>query len=161
MEGNFATAVEPYRQMFEMDSGNPMAGLFYVFVLALNRRAADINSVLAEMAPDVRDTVPARLALFLGHALAGNGAAAHAVVTEEIEAVATGADVFPRMLAQGYAVAGMPERALHWLAIAVDRGFTNYPFLTKHDPFFAPLRHEPRFQELMGSVRERWERFRA
>jgi hypothetical protein len=32
-------------------------------------------------------------------------------VTEEIEAVATAADVFPRIVAQGYALAGMPERA--------------------------------------------------
>ena len=56
MEGKFATAVEPYRQMFEMDSGNPMAGLFYVWVLALNRRTADISSVLAELPTDVRET---------------------------------------------------------------------------------------------------------
>ena len=80
-------------------------------------------------------------------------------MTEEIEAVATAADVFPRIIAQGYALAGMPERALHWLAIAVDRGFINYPFLAQHDPFFAGLRNHARFQELMASVRDRWERF--
>ena len=61
--------------------------------------------------------------------LRGTPRDAHAAVTEEIEAVATAADVFPRILAQGYALAGMSERALHWLAIAVDRGFINYPFL--------------------------------
>jgi TolB-like protein len=159
MEGNFATAVQPYRQMFEMDTGNPMAGLFYVWVLALNRRTAEIGAVLAEWPIDVRDTIPAQLALFLGHALAGNAADAHAVVTGEIEAVATGADVFPRMVAQGYALAGMPERALHWLAIAVERGFINYPFLAQHDPFFADLRNQPPFQELLARVCERWERF--
>lgn len=159
MEGKFATAVEPYRQMFEMDSGNPMAGLFYVWALALNRRTAEISSVLAELPTDVRDTIPGRLAIFLGHALAGNAADAQAAVTGEIEAVATASDVFPRIVAQGYAVAGMPERALHWLAIAVDRGFINYPFLAQHDPFFAGLRDQPTFQALMASVRKRWEQF--
>ena len=161
MEGNFAAAVEPYRQMFEMDSGNPMARLFYVWALALNRCTADINSVLADLPSDVRDTVPARLALFLGHALAGNAASAHAVIADEIEALATAADVFPRVIAQGYALAGMPERALHWLAIAVDRGFVNYPFLAQHDPFFAGLRSDARFRELLARVRDRWEHFRA
>ena len=41
MDGNFATTVEPYRQMCEMDPGNPMARLFYVWVLALNHRTDD------------------------------------------------------------------------------------------------------------------------
>ena len=38
-EGNLQAAVEPYRQMFEMDPGNPMARLFYLWILALNGRA--------------------------------------------------------------------------------------------------------------------------
>ena len=70
------------------------------------------------------------------------------------------AELLPR-LAQGYALVGMSEQALHWLTIAVDRGFINYPFLARHDPFFEALRRQPRFQQLMETVRERWERFEA
>jgi hypothetical protein len=29
MESNLGAAIEPYRQMFEMDQSNPMARLFY------------------------------------------------------------------------------------------------------------------------------------
>ena len=159
MEGKFASAVEPYRQMCDMDPGNPMARLFYVWVLALNRRTDAVGPVLETFPPEVGDTVPGRLAYFLAHALAGNARDAHAAVTWEIEAVATAADMFPRILAQGYALAGMPERALHWLAIAVDRGFINYPFLAQHDPFFGTLRSQPQFQKLMETVRDRWETF--
>lgn len=159
MEGNFAGTVEPYRQMCEMDPGNPMARLFYVWTLALNRRVDAVEAVLAGFPPEVRETVPARLAFFLAHAIAGNAADAHATVTEEMEAVATATDVFPRILAHGYALVGASERALHWLAIAVDRGFINYPFLARHDPFFEKLRNEPRFQKLLETVRDRWDRF--
>ena len=63
--------------------------------------------------------------------------------------------MFPRIIAQGYALAGMPEQALHWLAIAVDRGFINYPSLAEHDPFFERLRGQRRFQELLETVRDR------
>ena len=82
-----------------------------------------------------------------------------ALATPEIEAIATATDVFPRLLAQGYALAGESERALHWLAIAVDRGFINHPFLARHDPFLKSLRTDSRFQQLLTIVRERWERF--
>ena len=161
LEGNFAAAVEPYRQMCEMDPGNPMGRLFYVGVLVLNRCSDTAREVADAVPPEVRDTVPARIAFFLARALAGGGPDAHATQTEEIERLATAADVFPRMIAQGFALAGMPERALRWLAIAVDRGFINYPFLAQHDPCFANLRGLAQFQQLMEIVRERWERFEA
>jgi tetratricopeptide (TPR) repeat protein len=159
MEGNFTAVLDPYRQMFEMDPGNPMARLFYVWALALHRRMDTIRAVLDTFPPELRDSVPAKLAAFLAEAVAGNAADAHAMVTTDIDAVATAADLFPRMIAQGYAQAAMPERALYWLAIAVDRGFINYPFLAHHDPSFEGLRRHPEFAALMARVRDRWERF--
>jgi TolB-like protein len=159
LEGNYAAAVEPYRQMCEMDPGNPMGRLFYVGVLVLNRCTDTARAVADAFPPDVRDTVPARVALFLLRALAGEKPDAHAAETEEIERLATAADVFPRMIAQGYALAGMPERALRWLTIAVDRGFINYPFLAQYDPCLASLRGTAPFEQLMEIVRDRWERF--
>jgi TolB-like protein len=161
LDGHFAAAVEPYRQMFEMDPGNPMARLFYVWVLGVNRRGDEVRAIVEGFPPQVRDTVPARLALFLSHALAGNREAALALVTPDIEAVANATDVFPRLLAQGYALAGAPDLAITWLATAVDRGFINYPFLTRHDPFLESLRSDQRFETLMERVRERWQRFEA
>lgn len=159
LEGNLAAAIEPYRQMFDMDRGNPMGRLFYAWALALNRRTRDMAVLVEGFPAEVRETVPARLAFFLFHALAGHRRQASAALTPEIEAIATATDVFPRLLAQGYALAGEPERALHWLAIAVDRGFINHPFLARHDPFFESLRDDPRFEQLLETVRHRWEQF--
>ena len=161
MEGNFAAAIDPYRQMYEMDPGNPMARLFYVWALVANRQRNEVVEVMASFPAEVRDTVPGRIACFLSDAFAGRGREAHARLAGHIEEVATAADVFPRMLAQGYALAGMAAEAMHWLAIAVDRGFVNYPFLAHHDPYLESLRSLPQFQRLMTTVRERWEAFEA
>jgi TolB-like protein len=159
MDGNFDAAVEPYRQMYEMDPGNPMARLFYVWILVVDGRHQQIGPVLETLPQEVGQTIPARLTSFLAHAAAGEAREAHAAVTAEVEAVAQAADLFPRLVAQGYALAGMPERALRWLAIAVDRGFINYPFLAHHDPCLAKVRGLPRFQELMKVVHDRWSAF--
>lgn len=159
MEGNLRAAVAPYRQMVEMDPGNPMARLFYAGILALNGRSSEVSAIAETVPPQVKDTIPARLTLFLAHALAGDQSAALAVLTPEVEAIANATDVLPRFLAQGYAAASMPDRAIHWLSIAVDRGFINYPFLAYHDPFLKTLRKEPGWRPLLARVRERWEAF--
>jgi tetratricopeptide (TPR) repeat protein len=156
LEGNFTDVVDPYRQMLEMDPANPMARLFYVWALVLTGRGYAVPAVLDEFPAEVRDTVPARIAFFFAHAWAGNRREAEAILTPDIEAAAHATDVFPRFLAQGFALAGMPEEAMRWLAIAVDRGFTNHVFLTQHDPFFAKLRNDPRFQEIVAPARGQW-----
>jgi TolB-like protein/cytochrome c-type biogenesis protein CcmH/NrfG len=161
MDGTFATAIDPYRQMLDMDPGNPMARLFFVWVLILNRQTDSLDTVLGGFPVDLRDTVPARLAMFLSDALQGNVDGVNARVTPDIEALADATDLFPRFLAQGYALAGLPEPALRWLERAVGRGFVNYPFLARYDPFLENLRTHPRFMALMEATRLRWERFKV
>ena len=149
----------PYRQMFEMDPSNPMARLFYQWVLILNRRDAEATAIATSFPREMGDTVPARISLFLAHALAGNGPEAQAALTPETEAAAAATDAFSRFLAHGYALAGMPEPAIHWLEIAVERGFINHPFLAQHDPILNSLRGHPRFEALLEVVQQRWEGF--
>ena len=161
MEGKFGAVVGPYRQMCEMDPSNPMARLFYVWALVVNRCHDTVRAVVNAFPPEVRDTVPARLAFFLADALAGNEEDADNAWTEDIERLSTAADLFPRMVAQAYALAGRPDQAMRWLAMAVDRGFINYPYLAQHDPFFESLRSLPRFQHLMEIVRDRWNKFQT
>ena len=159
MEGNLAAAIEPYRQMFEMDQSNPMARLFYAWVLILNRKTDDVDALIDTFPMDQREAIPARITYFLGFAAARKQRKAAAVLTPEIEAVARATDVFPRLLAQGFALAGMHNQARFWLKAAIDRGFINYPFLAQHDPSLKSLRNDSRFNELLEIVHDRWERF--
>jgi TolB-like protein len=159
MEGNFTSALDPYRQMFVMDPGNPMTRLFYLPILAVNGRIIEVKEIAATIPPEVKDTIPARLTIFLAQAFAGNRSDALAMLTPQTETIANATDVFPRFLALGYAAIGVADRAIHSLSIAVDRGFINYPFLAHHDPFMKPLRADPRFRQLLATVRDRWEKF--
>jgi TolB-like protein/thioredoxin-like negative regulator of GroEL len=157
MEGKRASAIEPYRQMSTMDPGNPMARLFYIWALVLNGCLAEARDVLGAFPHEVRETIPAQIAGFLVRA--GSDKSAQAAAPPGIDLRATAGDVFPRMLAQAYALAAMPDEAMACLRVAVDRGFINYPFLANHDPFFDRIRTLPAFQELLAAVRDRWQAF--
>jgi len=161
MEGKFSAAIRPYQQMLEMDPSNPVARLFYIWVLILNRRGDQAKTIFAEFPLETLNTVPARIASFLTRAAAGDRFEAQSALTPQIESVAKATDMFPRFLAQGYAWADMRTPALKWLWTAIDRGFINYPFLARHDPSFKALRGDPRFKALMAVVRDRWEKFAA
>jgi non-specific serine/threonine protein kinase len=125
-----------------------------------HRRDDLISTILEAFPEEVRETVLARVAFLVAAALTANhrGASLPAL-TPQMEAAANGTDVFARMLAGGYAVAGDSARALHWLEVAVDRGFINYPFLSRMDPSLESLRHDQRFSRLMDVVHDRWKRF--
>jgi TolB-like protein/thioredoxin-like negative regulator of GroEL len=159
LEGKWEAAIEPYAGMFSMDPANPMARLFYVWVLAANRRDAEARELAASMPLEAVDTVPGRLCAALACALARDLPGLDACVTPRIEEAARATDVFPRFLAHAFALAGDRTRALQWLAIAVDRGFVNYPSLSLHDPFFRDMRGDPDFVRLLADVKDRWERF--
>jgi TolB-like protein len=159
MDGKLAVAIKPYRQMLEMDPGNPMARLFYAWILLLNGRRVAARALVAAFPRAARGSLPARLALFLTHAAAREPRAAQAALGAQLQSLEGAPDVFPRFLAQGFALARMPEPALKWLQAAIERGFINYPFLARHDPCFKTLRKDSRFQELLATVRERWQHF--
>jgi TolB-like protein len=159
MEGNLEAAIEPYRLMFDMDQSNPMARLFFAWILILNRRHVAVDALLKSFPPDQRDTLPGRLSFFLANAALGKSHEAQIELTSEIEAVARATDVFPRFLAEGFACMGERDSAIQWLRVAIDRGFINHPFLARHDPAFEALRNDSAFVALLENARDRWERF--
>jgi TolB-like protein len=159
LEGRFDAALEPYRQMFHMDPGNPMARLFYAWVLILNRRDSEVAALADGIPAEVQGTLPAQVTRFLSRALRGDRVQALAGLTPELESAGNATDLFPRFLAHGYVLAGDPGRAVHWLRIAVERGFINYPFLAQHDHLLDPLRRRSDFQDLLATVEERWRAF--
>jgi len=136
-----------------------MARLFFAWVLILNRRNDEVNALLKSFPPDQRDTLPARLSFFLANSATGRPSEAKAELTPQIEAIARATDVFPRFLAEGFALVGERESAIQWLQAAINRGFINYPFLSRHDPAFEALRDDSAFKALLETARHRWERF--
>jgi hypothetical protein len=145
--------------MFAMDPANPMARLFYSWVLLLAGQAAQARAVVAAFPAELLESVPARIARFLVLMHDGASDQAQSLLSGQTQAAAEASEVFARLIAQGYARGGLAAPALRWLRSAADRGFINHPFLIRHDPCFARLRHTTEFAALAGDIHERWRRF--
>ncbi len=158
LEGDFESAVGPYRQMFTMDPGNPMARLFFVYALAWAGRTDEARAVAAELPEAMQSSPPGQIIGLFADALAGRPVMP--APSADTAALARATDVFPRFLAQAYALAGAAEEAVAWASVAVDRGFINYPFLARHDPFLATLVGNAAYDQLLERARVRWQSFR-
>lgn len=62
-------------------------------------------------------------------------------------------------LSDAYAFGGDGPKALEWLEIAMEGGFFNHAWLSRHDPFVADLRGSAEWEEALEGVRERKEAF--
>jgi len=58
-----------------------------------------------------------------------------------------------------YALFNDKGQTLRWLENARDRGFLNYPLLSKHDPFISQFSEDPDFRLFLQRVKQEWESF--
>jgi hypothetical protein len=93
---------------------------------------------------------------FFQHVLERDTVRALALLTPELESTCQN-EYHQRILADAMALLGRTDDALRWLRTAIQHGFINYPNLSAHDAFLAPLRAEPAFLALMAELRPRWE----
>ena len=155
--GRVHDAVPACRRAIELGSSMSPLQIYTAWGLAGAGLREEAMAVLGRAETELPGTVNGSWALFLMHALAGNVEEALTHATPELERAAGFVDHIARVMAGAYALIGRNDDALRWTRIAVSRGFINYPFLSRHDPFLETVRSDPRFQELMEEVRPRWE----
>lgn len=157
LEGNFEAALGPYRDMFTMDPGNPLARLFYVYILAAAGRRDEGRRIANETPAAIRESLPGRVLALFASALGDERPTPRLPV--DIELLAGGTEMFPRFLAQACALAGAVDEAVQWASVAVERGFINHAFLARHDPFLSKLAGTPAYDALLDQVKIDSERF--
>jgi hypothetical protein len=142
-----------------MDPTNPVAAGFLAWTLAhAGEREAAIS--MAEMVGDDHPvTVFGLFGMALAAALRGDSAEAKRYLADPLLVSSTqGAEWSARILADILALIGERDAAVDALTDCVRLGFTHYPFLAHRNRFLDSLRGHPRFQRLLETVRERWER---
>jgi tetratricopeptide (TPR) repeat protein len=65
----------------------------------------------------------------------------------------------PLTMAEGFASIGDSVESLKWLERGVEKGWINYQYLARTDPWLEGIRGDPRFGDLMVRVKREWEAF--
>jgi tetratricopeptide (TPR) repeat protein len=86
----------------------------------------------------------------------GDHAAARALITERVQAVATADHDIAMWLASFYAMEQMREEAIEWVRLAVRIGNENYPLLSRTAKLDS-LRGDPRFDAILEELRQGFE----
>jgi hypothetical protein len=110
------------------------------------------------LARDFPATVFGQLGGAFAYSLGGEREAGLALVTPELRSLARQSEMFARLIAALLTLSGDADGAIDALEHAVRLGNSHYPYLSERSTVLAALRGNPRFDVLLHTVRERWER---
>jgi hypothetical protein len=115
--------------------------------------------MLDAVAGDTSTMAWERLAPAMSCALRGERDELLRIMTPELRAAAEWDEIFAWWVADCFALVHEADEAIDFIERAVEFGFINAPWLSKHEPFLESLRRERRFRCLMEAVRTAWRAF--
>jgi serine/threonine protein kinase/tetratricopeptide (TPR) repeat protein len=155
-QGRFEEAVAEIEKGRAAEPEHPLLKTFLAVALFNRGMVDDAQSLIEDVLrhnPHFDGVLP-----LLGWCLSARGQheQARALVTDRVREVATADPDIALWLASFYAMEGMNEDAIEWVRLSVRIGNENYPLLAGSHKLDG-LRGDPRFAELLGELRERWE----
>ncbi len=159
--GDLEGAIPPFEQTLAEDPDNQMLRFCLGQALLMNGRFDEAVAVFEALGNEIPGDFFAQLGLVLRYGLARDVTKLCAALTEEVASTAAGDMNYAWVVSQGWALASQTHEALHWLGLAVDHGFINYPLLRRLDPTLQSIRNDPDFATLLEKTRKRWEAFKV
>jgi non-specific serine/threonine protein kinase len=157
--GEFADAIPSFDEAIRLDPKNPMLLWLRGHALALDGKSEKAIAQFEELTHQCGEHYFSAIGNVMISALRADAKAAEQYINPAFEEITAGDAQYPWMLAECYALLGNTDRAIHWLRIAVGKGFLNYPMLGRWDPMLVSLRGHADFVALLRHTRDLWERF--
>jgi len=155
--GEYKKALPYLLKATQLESENGIYKLFYSVALSCAGKSEDTLTFLKEIGTSGFGDL-GQLFNIYEKALTHNKGI-QGLITPEFEAWGKRDFQLSHHFALIFCFAGMKEEAYEWLENAVDRGFCNYPLLSKKDPLNQFLKDDPRFEKLLMRMKKMWEEF--
>jgi non-specific serine/threonine protein kinase len=152
MRGNYDRALAllaPHQAAIRDHAG---LRITYGHLLAATGRIDDAQQVLEELAKDLPDHPFGQLAAVYGHALRGSRAQVIAGLTPALVEVLRSDPLYCWFIAQCHALVDDVDGAIHWIEVAVARGFINHDLLATRALGVARLHDDPRYLALIADA---------
>jgi TolB-like protein len=160
MEGDFGAVIESLQDWAKQaEAGKSPWRTYHAYLHGLGGNFDEAIRLVDQMISDSPDHLLTSLGRFLKHAWLCEREQALEAVTKDLETGARWDDVWPLLMADGYALIDERDRALSWLEHAIQFGMTNVNYLGIHDPFLVSLRTDERFGDSMKRARTLSESF--
>lgn len=159
MGGEFADAVPSFDDAIKLDPTNSMLLWCRGQALALDRRKSEALMQFSSLEKEHPDHFFAQLARLMSAAMTEDREAFNKNATDELKQIIGCDPHYSWYMAECFSLLGDTASALDWMATAMDKGFINYPMISRWDPLLENLRRAPEFRQLLPQVRERWENF--
>ena len=157
-DGNFEQALIHSRRACELDPENFVSRWGHVVHLAGIGRFDEACDEIDRFFPQASALPWSRSFLPYKAALRGNRDETLRLVEPDVVDAMWDDEYGSWQMATMFSMVGELDESMRWLEHAtLDRGFVNYPFLSRIDTTLENLRADPRFAVLMESVQKLWE----
>ena len=159
MAGEFADALPPFDEAIELDPANSMLLWCRGQVLTLCHRNNEAIAQFQAIEKNHPGHFFAQMGTLMQSALNGDSESSKKLATEELTQIASCDPHYSWYMAQCNSLLGDAPNALRWLETAMEKGFINYPMVSRWDPLLTNVRRTPGFDTLVKQLRTRWENF--
>lgn len=158
-DGRFEPAIEVIGKVYAADPTNPAYQFLYIQMLVYNGSFDGACEHIDRLVLESPQHPLAMMGSLLKHAIGGDATALGESLTPALsEMLGTDAH-YAWFVATCFALVRRADAAVSWLTKAVDLGFINYPFFSRHDRLLDNVREDAAFQALIERIRREWEGF--
>jgi non-specific serine/threonine protein kinase len=159
MGGEFPDALPSFDEAIKLDPDNAMLLWCRAQVLTLCRRDEEAIAQFDALRQGHPDHLFAQLGSLMQAALAHDVEAAARIATDDLKQIAACDPHYSWFMAECYGLLGDSAAGLQWLETAMDKGFINYPMISRWDPLLINVRQSRNFEAFASRVQAKWEAF--
>ena len=152
-EGRFQKAYEIGKKAVAQHPEDPIIIFYFGVFSAANKRNTESFELFEVNFQKNPENLYANLGLLFKYALNGTSQMVMQGISDYLSDVAIGDEELSIWMADIYSLIGEKELALKWIQNAAKKGFINYSFFKKYDPFLKNIRKDSNFKEILEDIK--------
>ena len=158
--GRFDLALDSLFTAYNLTPESVMHQYFKALILVYNDRADEAYDFICKNVEEPSENIWSQVTIFLKYIIERDREKLNFLQTPDFVEKIQRDVQYSYHIATFYSYLDDKNESIKWLENAINRGFINYPLLSKYDKLLINIRGEQRFKKLMERVKYEWENFK-